>query len=200
MSKGIMNDLFESYSNKINGESEMTLETALDLLEGAYDGSTFLSPKAKDKIFKFFRPKKHDSKIEAAIKLYNELKNSNREFKKDPLIIAAEVADVDPRVLRDYMDKQVKEKAPPGMEDWITDRKEDFKERYGDKWEEVLYATAWKRYNATESLEERITSPSTSSEDSFMYDIKNMSRGRKLNVDVTFNKDGSVTYQILDIG
>lgn len=39
------------------------------------------------------------------------------------------------------------ETAPPGMEQWIKDRKEDFKKRYGDKWEEVLYATAWKKHN-----------------------------------------------------
>lgn len=170
MSKGIMNDLFESYSDKINGEPEMTLEGALDLLEGAYDGTTFLSPKAKDKIFKFFRPKKHDSKIDAAIKLYHELKNSNREFKKDPLIIAAEVADVDPRVLQDYMAKQKHEDVSP------------------EATPEAM------------ELDERMGRPSTASEDTFVYDIKNLSRGRKLNVDVTFNEDGSVTYQINDIG
>jgi hypothetical protein len=42
----------------------------------------------------------------------------------------------------------IKEVAPPGMEDWIKDRKADFKKRYGDRWQEVLYATAWKRKNA----------------------------------------------------
>lgn len=42
----------------------------------------------------------------------------------------------------------VQEVAPPGMEDWIKDRKADFKKRYGDRWQEVLYATAWKRKNA----------------------------------------------------
>lgn len=41
----------------------------------------------------------------------------------------------------------ISEEAPPGMEGWIMDRKEDFKKRYGDRWEEVLYATAWKRHN-----------------------------------------------------
>lgn len=40
------------------------------------------------------------------------------------------------------------EEAPPGMEEWITHRKPDFKDRYGDRWEEVLYATAWRRYRA----------------------------------------------------
>ena len=50
-------------------------------------------------------------------------------------------------------EQQVKEVAPPGMEDWINDRKADFKKRYGDKWEQVLYATAWK-HKKNESLEE----------------------------------------------
>ena len=48
---------------------------------------------------------------------------------------------------------KIHEVAPPGMEDWIEGRKEEFKKRYGDKWESVLYATAWKRHN-NESLEE----------------------------------------------
>ncbi len=47
----------------------------------------------------------------------------------------------------------VKEVAPLGMEDWIKDRKADFKKRYGDRWEEVLYATAWKQ-KKNESIEE----------------------------------------------
>ncbi len=47
----------------------------------------------------------------------------------------------------------VNEVAPPGMEDWIKDRKADFKKRYGDRWQEVLYATAWKQKN-NESIEE----------------------------------------------
>ena len=41
----------------------------------------------------------------------------------------------------------VAEDAPPGMEKWIKDRKEEFKKRYGADWEEVLYATAWKQHN-----------------------------------------------------
>ena len=48
---------------------------------------------------------------------------------------------------------KIHEVAPPGMEDWIEGRKEDCKKRYGDKWESVLYATAWNRHN-NESLEE----------------------------------------------
>lgn len=48
---------------------------------------------------------------------------------------------------------ELQEKAPPGMEQWIKDRKPEFKKRYGDRWQEVLYATAWKRHN-NESIEE----------------------------------------------
>ena len=55
----------------------------------------------------------------------------------------------------DAIKKGVMEVAPPGMEDWIRDRKADFKKRYGDRWQQVLYATAWKR-KKNESLEESI--------------------------------------------
>lgn len=43
--------------------------------------------------------------------------------------------------------EKINEDAPPGMEDWILDNKEEFKKRYGSRWEEVLYATAWKIHN-----------------------------------------------------
>ncbi len=36
------------------------------------------------------------------------------------------------------------EKARPGMEEWIEHRTPGFKDRYGDAWKAVLYATAWK--------------------------------------------------------
>jgi hypothetical protein len=42
---------------------------------------------------------------------------------------------------------RVVETTPPGMEQWVKDQKADFKNRYGDKWASVLYATAWKRHN-----------------------------------------------------
>lgn len=45
------------------------------------------------------------------------------------------------------------EKAPPGMEKWIKDRKAAFKKQYGDRWEEVLYATAWKEKNKKKTNE-----------------------------------------------
>ena len=40
------------------------------------------------------------------------------------------------------------ESAPPGKdaEEFIKTNKEKFKTRYGEKWEQVLYATAWKVY------------------------------------------------------
>ena len=49
---------------------------------------------------------------------------------------------------------ELEEKAPPGMEKWIKDRKPEFKKRYGDRWQEVLYATAWKQHN--ESVEQGV--------------------------------------------
>jgi hypothetical protein len=55
----------------------------------------------------------------------------------------------------ELFENNVTEVAPPGMEDWIKDRKEDFKKRYGDKWESVLYATAWKR-KKNESAEQGV--------------------------------------------
>lgn len=44
------------------------------------------------------------------------------------------------------------ESAPPSKkaEDWIKANKEEFKQQYGDSWEEVLYATAWKMFGAKE--------------------------------------------------
>lgn len=48
---------------------------------------------------------------------------------------------------------EMDESAPPGMEDWIKSNKQRFKDQYGDDWEEILYATAWKMKN-NESAEE----------------------------------------------
>ena len=47
------------------------------------------------------------------------------------------------------------EAAPPGKEAeaFIKDNKDKFKERYGDRWEQVLYATAWKVYGKNEDVE-----------------------------------------------
>lgn len=44
--------------------------------------------------------------------------------------------------------EDVKESAPPGKkaEDFITSNKIKFKKQYGKKWEEVLYATAWRKF------------------------------------------------------
>lgn len=44
-------------------------------------------------------------------------------------------------------EETVQEVAPPDQEQWIKDRKADFKKRYGKRWKTVLYATAWKRHN-----------------------------------------------------
>lgn len=39
------------------------------------------------------------------------------------------------------------EVAPPDEEKFVKDAKGDFKKRYGKRWKEVLYATAWKKHN-----------------------------------------------------
>lgn len=43
---------------------------------------------------------------------------------------------------------KINEVTPPGMEDFTEDPevKKAFKKEYGDRWEEVMYATAWKMY------------------------------------------------------
>ena len=45
-------------------------------------------------------------------------------------------------------ESDVDESAPSGKkaEEFITSNKKDFKKRYGKKWEQVLYATAWKKF------------------------------------------------------
>ncbi|MFW6219308.1 MAG: hypothetical protein ACOC33_00440 [bacterium] len=78
--------------------------------------------------------------------------------------------------------KKLTEKAPPGMEDFIKDAKPSFKKQYGDDWKEVLYSTAWERYNkknesvnedkkpATELERDRIHSDN---KNNFKKDLKN---------------------------
>ena len=64
--------------------------------------------------------------------------------------------------------KYLEEKAPPGKkaEDWIKKNKTEFKKKYGNDWEEILYSTAWKIFGENiqevqlyteEELEERET-------------------------------------------
>lgn len=45
--------------------------------------------------------------------------------------------------------ESITEAAPPDpeIEKWIVANKAKFRKEYGDKWEEPLYATAWKMYN-----------------------------------------------------
>lgn len=54
--------------------------------------------------------------------------------------------------------KSLTEVAPEDQEDFVKDVKADFKKRYGKRWKQVLYATAWKRHNneATESTPDEI--------------------------------------------
>ena len=46
------------------------------------------------------------------------------------------------------------EATPPGMEDLALKLKPQFKERYGDEWEQALYATLWKLHNMKKEREE----------------------------------------------
>lgn len=50
--------------------------------------------------------------------------------------------------LSDIQESRLTEVAPPSKEaeEWITSNKDNFKKQYGDNWESVLYATAWKRF------------------------------------------------------
>jgi hypothetical protein len=57
--------------------------------------------------------------------------------------------------LPDPVEPPLAEKAPPGMEQWIEHRTPDFRDRYGDAWERVLYATAWKRHRARKHRKSR---------------------------------------------
>lgn len=45
----------------------------------------------------------------------------------------------------------VSEVGPPGMEDWIRKNKARFRKEYGDRGDEVLYATAWNLYHKGKS-------------------------------------------------
>jgi hypothetical protein len=49
------------------------------------------------------------------------------------------------RVLKAEKKKDLKESAAPGEETWIKHRKAEFKKKYGDRWEKVLYGAAWNR-------------------------------------------------------
>ena len=70
---------------------------------------------------------------------YNKAEETPKELKR--------LAGIDTALARLTKEEQVTEVAPPGMEDWIKGRKEAFKKQYGDRWEGVLYATAWDEYN-----------------------------------------------------
>lgn len=51
-----------------------------------------------------------------------------------------------------YHQKTLSEIAPPSkeIEAWILKMKPAFKKQYGNSWKEVLYASAWKRFNKKE--------------------------------------------------
>ncbi|MDX1532656.1 MAG: hypothetical protein R3230_00460 [Nitrosopumilaceae archaeon] len=58
--------------------------------------------------------------------------------------------------MRPFKQFLIDEKAPPSKaaEDWIMSNKSKFKDQYGDDWEEILFATAWKLFGNKESLDE----------------------------------------------
>ena len=63
-----------------------------------------------------------------------------------PIIALTETALEHNVSLNDLM--ELLEVAPPGnkAEKWIKSVKKDFKDRYGDDWQRVLYSTAWKKF------------------------------------------------------
>jgi len=99
------------------------------------------------------------------------------------------VVETDNNTAMPLLESTMTEVAPPGMEDWIKDRKEDFKKRYGDRWEEVLYATAWKQKN-NESLEEaeyqghkvKLGKPQQGDVKKFKVYVRNPATGRTIKV------------------
>lgn len=56
---------------------------------------------------------------------------------------------------------KITEVAPPGKkaEEWITSNKARFKKQYGDNWEPVLYATAWKMFGKKKKVNEGKVKP-----------------------------------------
>jgi len=66
---------------------------------------------------------------------------------KDHLTEQPETVQVKPALPGSY----VAEVGPPGMEDWIRSNKARFRKEYGDRGDEVLYATAWNLYHKGKS-------------------------------------------------
>lgn len=84
----------------------------------------------------------------------------------------------------------LEEKAPPGKkaEEWIKANKAEFKDRYGDEWEQALYATAHKLFgdsietidvDAGSILGEQSTAASTSTGGVAMPDSRPLGRKSK---------------------
>ncbi len=101
-------------------------------------------PHYKEKAAKMVADKqaKADKKVDESKKAKPDFLDVDKDGdKKEPMTKAA----------KDKA-KKVEESAPPGKkaEDFIKKNKADFKKRYGDRWEEVLYATAWKQFGKKE--------------------------------------------------
>lgn len=67
-------------------------------------------------------------------------------------VMTGDVAQFTPPLQLQRRKKPIDEVAPdtPEAEDWIKSNKAKFKKKYGDNWEEVLYATAWKLFGDKE--------------------------------------------------
>lgn len=55
----------------------------------------------------------------------------------------------------------LQESAPPSKkaEDWVIANKDEFKAKYGDDWESVLYATAWKLFGEAMNTTDGVDTP-----------------------------------------
>ena len=110
------------YKGRLVGENETVDEASLATMRDYFAGNK----DAEDELT-----------ITKQRKYYQELrKREEEELRKKAALQGGAVTKIG---------GNIKEVAPPGMEDWIKDRKADFKKRYGDRWQEVLYATAWKQ-------------------------------------------------------
>lgn len=49
--------------------------------------------------------------------------------------------------------EELNEVAPTDQEEFVKNSKSDFKKRYGKRWKQVLYATAWKNHNKKDTKE-----------------------------------------------
>ena len=105
-----------------------------------------IDPKKRDeKKDKFDFRNLKDKSVQDSKKKVDEAKKPAKDEKKDD---KKDEKKDDGKKKFNFEKKKVDESAPPGKkaEDFIKDNKAEFKDRYGKKWQEVLYATAWKKF------------------------------------------------------